>query len=66
MISKMRNGQLKKMLFCLTPLQRERVILFYWERFSCPEIDRNGKGVQNRTGIIKHQESKKEIEKRNT
>lgn len=38
MISKMRNGQLKKMLFCLTPLQRERVILFYWERFSCPEI----------------------------
>ena len=37
-ISKMRNGQLKKMLFCLTPLQRERVILFYWERFSCPEI----------------------------
>lgn len=38
MISKMRNGQLKKMLFCLTPLQRERVILFYWERFSCLEI----------------------------
>ena len=38
MIFKMRNGQLKKMLFCLTPLQRERVILFYWERFSCPEI----------------------------
>ena len=38
MISKMRNGQLKKLLFCLTPLQRERVILFYWERFSCPEI----------------------------
>lgn len=38
MISKMRNGQLKKMLFCLTPLQRERVILFYWERFSSPEI----------------------------
>lgn len=38
MISKMRNGQLKKMLFCLTPLQRERVILFYLERFSCPEI----------------------------
>lgn len=38
MMSKMRNGQLKKMLFCLTPLQRERVILFYWERFSCPEI----------------------------
>ena len=38
MISKMINGQLKKMLFCLTPLQRERVILFYWERFSCPEI----------------------------
>ena len=38
MISKIRNGQLKKMLFCLTPLQRERVILFYWERFSCPEI----------------------------
>lgn len=38
MMSKMISGQLKKMLFCLTPLQRERVILFYWERFSCPEI----------------------------
>lgn len=38
MISKMRNGQLKKMLLCLTPIQRERVMLFYWERLSCPEI----------------------------
>ena len=38
MISKMRNGQLNKMLLCLTPLQRERVMLFYWERLSCPEI----------------------------
>lgn len=38
MIFKMRNGQLNKMLLCLTPLQRERVMLFYWERLSCPEI----------------------------
>lgn len=38
MISKMRNGQLNKMLLCLTSLQRERVMLFYWERLSCPKI----------------------------
>mgnify|MGYP000008103670 FL=1 len=36
--SKIRNGRLKKMLVCLPPLQRERVILFYWKRFTCSEI----------------------------
>lgn len=37
-ISKIRNGKLKEMLICLSPLQRERIILFYWERFTCSEI----------------------------
>lgn len=37
-ISKIRSGKLKEMLVCLSPLQRERIILFYWERFNCSEI----------------------------
>ncbi len=37
-ISKIRSGKLKEMLVCLPPLQRERIILFYWERFNCSEI----------------------------
>lgn len=38
MFSKIRNGQLKKMLIFLPPLQRKRVMLFYWGRFTCAEI----------------------------
>lgn len=65
MISKMRNGQLKKMLFCLTPLQRERVIFVLLGKVFLPRNRRNAR-VYKTGSIIKHQESKKEIEKRNT
>ncbi len=38
MFSKIRNEQLKGMLICLPPLQRDRIELFYWKRLTCSEI----------------------------